>query len=389
MGTKAQLLKHIVPLIQEEPKGIFLDVFSGICSVGRAVQCGRPIWSNDLLKFPALVGRLQFTSREIPPSKAETKSALSDSYNENLKELKSIFAEVLREEYGAIRRESNELALPRLRQLFELQCQNPPQQPTGCADIFTRNYGGIYFGYRQAIEIDSIRRSIERWKEWAPERADWAILALCVAVGKCATTTGHFAQPLSPKLKNLTRFRRQRSRSIYSEMLGALAKLRMVKTTPCRLNRSYNTDAVALLDVLSKKKTRPSIIYADPPYTKDQYSRYYHIYDTLVSYVEPGCVGKGRYPTHRLVSNFSLKTKARQELDKLITLAAQNDATLILSYPSNGLIARSTELIPEEIKTAFGRYPSSVRVAHQHSTLGGSKGSARREVFEHIYKVAA
>ena len=31
-------------------------------------------------------------------------------------------------------------------------------------------------------------------------------------------------------------------------------------------------------------KQRPAIIYADPPYTDDQYSRFYHLYETALLY---------------------------------------------------------------------------------------------------------
>jgi len=44
-------------------------------------------------------------------------------------------------------------------------------------------------------------------------------------------------------------------------------------------NRVEVSDALSLLK--SSRVSSVTAVYADPPYTKDQYSRYYHVYETM------------------------------------------------------------------------------------------------------------
>ena len=64
-------------------------------------------------------------------------------------------------------------------------------------------------------------------------------------------------------------------------------------------NRTFRREAIRLLQELPQSKTRPSVVYADPPYTRDHYSRYYHLLDTLLLYDYPDPVGKGQYRLDR------------------------------------------------------------------------------------------
>jgi adenine-specific DNA-methyltransferase len=131
----------------------------------------------------------------------------------------------------------------------------------------------------------------------------WLLLALCRAISHCGTTTGHFAQALTLKPANAKKFAYQRQRSVWREWVAALEGLTPRGSKQWRRqNIAFRGDALSLLDSLQGAKKKPSVIYADPPYTSDQYSRYYHLYETLILYDYPVVSGKGLYVDSQNIS---------------------------------------------------------------------------------------
>ena len=54
-------------------------------------------------------------------------------------------------------------------------------------------------------------------------------------------------------------------------------------------------------------RVRPAVVYADPPYTSDHYSRYCDLYETLILYDYPLSEATGRYRPDGFFSRFSIK----------------------------------------------------------------------------------
>jgi len=125
------------------------------------------------------------------------------------------------------------------------------------------------------------------------------------------------------------------------------------------------------------------VIYADPPYTKDQYSRYYHVYETLFNYDFPSSSGVGRTPDRRSVSAFSLKSQVTEALCELRDRIADRGVPLILSYPSSGLAATGATTVSDLLAERFTVTTESFSA--DHSTLGASKGASRKKATENIY----
>ena len=79
---------------------------------------------------------------------------------------------------------------------------------------------------------------------------------------------------------------------------------------------------------MSNKKYRKfikntSLVYLDPPYSTENYSRYYHIAETLVNYDYPECRFKGCYRDDRFKSSFCRKSKAKNEFDNAVKLVSE------------------------------------------------------------------
>ncbi len=146
-----------------------------------------------------------------------------------------------------------------------------------------------------------------------------------------------------------------------------------------------NQDSNKLLATLARRKERPSVIYADPPYTDDQYSRFYHIFETLIIYDRPLLSGVGLYRPDRFRTSFSLVSEAPLALERLVAQSARLGADIVLSYPSNGLIQRAGHSPSEIIKRHYSRVEREYALTHQHSTFGASKGAAKAVVLEQLF----
>jgi adenine-specific DNA-methyltransferase len=150
-------------------------------------------------------------------------------------------------------------------------------------------------------------------------------------------------------------------------------------------NRSFCEDAVPLIRRLQREREKPAVVYADPPYTADHYSRYYHVLETLVQYDYPALSGRGLYRDKRFQTPFSLKTKAPDALEHLVLATSQLGADLILSYPTNGIITEADVNITALLRRHYRHVDRRRTIAHKHSTFGASKGKVRHDVLEQIF----
>lgn len=398
MGTKRRLASRIAPVIHDCPPGPLLDLFSGVCAIGSSVAPHRQIWCNDIQVFSASVATAFFTSPSPPLNFDDVADSAYGPYKENKTILQARFATELSEERKALQSkkvpiiQNIEHIMPYVgtdeileRERIERN-SNPSLTPY---QLFTTTFSGAYFGLQQCIQIDSIRYAIDQLLQTSfldIDQHNWMSVALCQAVSKIATTTGHFAQYIRVKENNCKRFLAQRSRSPWREWLRAIFQLSPIGTSEWRSsNRVYNSDAIELLLELSEKEDYPTVIYADPPYTRDQYSRYYHLYETLLKYDYPPSQATGRYRPDRFSSPYSKKTEVASAIEKLIAVCAQIGTHLVLSYPEVGLLPNSRDTIASLFRAHFGKTASITTLDHLHSSLGASKGREKYPVRELVF----
>ena len=398
MGTKRNIADRVAAVIEEGPPGPLLDLFSGVCTVGSAVAPSRQVWCNDAQVFASMVARAFFTSPTLPIHFDDAADAARAPFLENSRALGKRFAPALREEEKALQSSSLERikllesAMPNVASGGSLErersylAENPTEAPYR---LFSITFSGSYLGLCQSIQVDSIRYAVDLLLDTGrldEHQHRWMCLALCQAVSKVATTTGHFAQYLRVKEQTQRRFLAQRCRSVWCEWLGAIFEFSPIGTRAWRSrNRVLRGDATELLQVLCERGERPAIVYADPPYTSDHYSRYYHLYETLLLYDYPPSEATGRYRPDRFFSRYSIKTEVETAMGCLIEDCAKIGSRLVLSYPERGLLPDSQNVITALIRKHFGSACSVVRLDHFHSSLGGSNGKDKYRVKELIF----
>lgn len=398
MGTKRNISSHVAAVIHSGPPGPLLDLFSGVCAIGSAVAPERQVWCNDIQVFASSVAKAFFVSPVPPIHFDDAAEAARGPYLENSRALEERFASALRKEGKALQSgnphqiASLESAMPNVASSRTLArervrlAKRPAEVPYR---LFTITFSGGYLGLRQCIQVDAIRYAVDRLKNTGKideHQHRWMCLALCQAVSKVSTTTGHFAQYMRVKDSTAKRFAAQRSRSVWREWLRAIFEFAPIGTPTWRSqNVVFREDAARLLARLREKDTRPAVVYADPPYTSDQYSRYYHLYETLLLYDYPPSEGVGRYRHDRFVSSYSTKTEVEEAMDGLISDCAKLGSRLVLSYPEKGLLPDACDAIASMIRKHFGGGGLVARLDHHHSSLGGSKGHQKYQVKELIF----
>lgn len=140
-------------------------------------------------------------------------------------------------------------------------------------------------------------------------------------------------------------------------------------------HRTTDIDAV-VGDVTKISTTANDTVYFDPPYTKRQYSAYYHVLETLHAGDAPDVGGvTGLRPWRDKASDFCYKTKALDALTRLVlgTTARQ----ILLSYSNEGHVPRehlinalstAGDVTVHEVKT-IGRYRPNAQASANADTV--------------------
>lgn len=389
MGTKRELALTVSSVIADCQPGPILDVFSGMCSVGETVAPVRQVWTNDVQVFAYEVAQALFTSQEYPLRSQAVSDIYYDAFAAAYSQFSSGYEPALEAEEAALMA-SNFDDFENKRNILTniLSCRQKELYSHGYF-LFARQYSDTFIGVRQALEIDAVVAAIKTnlADSSSSDRARWLLIAIGRSMLRVSNSTGHFAQYLQPKIGNYRTFQRQRKRRIWSELLDAIDDLHPVGGVHWRKNnRAYNQDSLILLPSLSASSELPAVIYADPPYTNDQYSRYYHLLETLILYDYPTMTGKGLYRPNRFSTSFSLKAKSASAMDSLVQSASRLGADLVLSYPTNGLVHNAGVDPIDVLKKHYARVEVCQSIGHDHSTFGASKGMVKSPVVEMIYR---
>ena len=209
--------------------------------------------------------------------------------------------------------------------------------------LITKYFGGVFFSYRQTVLLDVILKHIQAADN---KYSDILLASLLSTVSDIVNTVGkQFAQPIRPRnkeglpkkglLKQLSKDRSLNVFKIYKSWLKKYSERHERNGENLVLNMDFK-EAFQYLD------ESVSVIYADPPYTRDHYSRFYHVLETIslmdhpeVSTTKIGGVEKlsrGLYRSDRHQSDFSIKSKAPSAFEALFREASSRNKSLILSY---------------------------------------------------------
>lgn len=250
------------------------------------------------------------------------------------------------------------------------------------AGLLTSCYGGYYFSPYQAHMLDSLLTSLPNEE---PLRSV-CLATLISAAARCAAAPGHTAQPFSPTNTGLQYIREAWARDplqICTEILPKIAG-----QYARRLGRAVIGDA---LDVAHQEVSSNDLVFLDPPYSAVQYSRFYHVLETIARGNCGPVSGRGRYPpfAERPHSKFSLKGRALAELSDLLSLLGLRRCRVVMTFPQYGC---SNGIVGEEVASLARQwfFVDTRMISLRHSTLGGganSDRSSRRQSVELVMRM--
>ena len=372
-------------------RGQVADLFSGMGSVATSMASTAPVLTNDTLAFTTTFARARFLPSERPPISQMVRGLFPDF---------CLAYERLRDDFSLrISRERTALALDR----SELADYMDTAPHVGNSDWYRRHarhaagsnsveryrlaviyFSAGYFSTAQAAELDALRYAIDRSDERDAVSRDWLLAAWLGSAGVVINAPGHTAQFLKPGNDAVyKRIRRQWQRAVWPAFIDQLDAIQAIGTKKWRSrNGVCNEDALTLLE--SSDFDNVAVVYADPPYTKDHYSRFYHVYETLYRYDFPASHGVGRYPRDRFQTPVALLGNVEEAFGSLFTGVAQRGLPLVLSYPDNGLLHRGKTHVAALLEDHFSILATH-HVTLQHSTLGASSGSSTKAAHEGVY----
>jgi adenine-specific DNA-methyltransferase len=391
MGTKRSIADRVQRLVSDlSPDGRVLDLFSGIGCVAESLADISPVHTNDALSFTAVLARARFKgAREF--GAPEIIAKLRPAYREAAENESRRVRARLRDEQRAIDLGVEALAhyMSKAEHVANSAVVRKRAHRAASATgpehyrLISYYFSDGYFSLRQAIQLDALRYAIDV-SGFAGADLDWALAAWLGAAATLANAPGHTAQYLKPNTERAyRRIKRYWMRNIWDTFQNELVAIQLIGTEGWReRNRVQVGDALDL--IRSGELSGVAAVYADPPYTKDQYRSYYHVYETMYRYDYPGSYGAGRVREDRFNSSFCLKTQVGRSFDELFSSTAALGIPLILSYPSDGLLSKTGYAV-REIGAQHMRLKSVESFSANHSTLGASKGTTTKSTTENLY----
>jgi adenine-specific DNA-methyltransferase len=227
----------------------------------------------------------------------------------------------------------------------------------------TKAYGGHYFSPKQAVLIDALRATLPE----EPFQRGAALAALICAASECAAAPGHTAQPFQPTKGAASFLFEAWRRDVLARTKSAL------KIICPKHAQTPGKATVCDAEELAKQLGRGDLAFVDPPYSGVHYSRFYHVLETIARGDCPDVTGVGRYPApiERPKSDFSIQSKSKAALDRLLSVLAEKNVRTIVTFPkektSNGLSGSTVQTVAEKY------FKASKRVVNgRFSTLGGN-----------------
>jgi adenine-specific DNA-methyltransferase len=164
----------------------------------------------------------------------------------------------------------------------------------------SKNFGDKYFDLRDSLLIGEIRELIENNKHNLNEK-EYAILltSLIYSFDRISRTVGHYEAFIKTDSKKS---------NFKFDLIEPIVKS---KDTNKKIFISQE-DANALV-----RKIRADVFYIDPPYSSRQYSRFYHVIETIVKWEKPKLFGVAMKPEATEMSEYS-KSKAKIAFKDLI-----------------------------------------------------------------------
>jgi 16S rRNA G966 N2-methylase RsmD len=360
MGSKATLASQLLDIVDatESASTTMVDLMCGSGAMSSAFSRHYPTIASDAQEFCRILGLVQgggmtqARGEEIAQRVIHSARHRFNSLSDEVRRAIDDESQLVNSELTAGAPANLLRSLHERLTLWEsenLGCLETVEAAHRSGRLLGHLYGGVFFGDRQAAELDCLRQAISDLPDEFERR--WALGALVCAASACAYTYGgHFAQPklsISKSGKSrgdISEALKQRSLSITHEFFTRLTSLAAESE-----NIEHTVSLVAgpweeAIRAIARTCVRgPVCVYIDPPYTRDEYSRYYHVLEALVRYQPQAVSGKGRLPKRGSAGRFASRFSGRRadlmeaEIARTIQTCLAQGWNCLWSYSNSGV----------------------------------------------------
>jgi adenine-specific DNA methylase len=405
MGTKRTLLPFLMPAIEGMTDHVdsFVDLMCGSGVVAGAASRRWRTIGSDAQQFSRALAVVQGGGFSEDRASA-TLRRLREPMAENFSALSGLVSDLLSEEAQLLSIASDWSSLASRYAEFS---SNTPGYPGGgtaalwnpLAEVeerqhsigivkpfclLTAYFSNVYFGIRQAVELDCWRYAIDQLTD--PLEQDWALGALIVAASSIATTYGgHFAQPSAPPerlVKPSVAKRVLTRRHISATREFEIRFLSLGRASEGVAHAVETVDGpwqMALSEATKLLDPARSVVYLDAPYRREEYSRYYHVLETLTSYGYPSAKTAARIPdkgTDRFASEFFTRNRSAMIEALSSTIRSILDAGFFCAWSYADRADADALSVLESVAGASNRI-RSVSSDHDFKRQGRSKDHGR------------
>lgn len=409
LGGKSRIIEPLRKILNEiNVKGGICDLFAGSGAVSQAFCSERKVIANDIQEYSRVI-----CSALLNPNTELVSENGINSLNcidelvlykglTKFKELINLEERVLRNQefskeeiaqfiegssiYKWLNNEIPKKAFPQLKKamnqtLLKIAKSNKKEF------LITQYFGGVFFSFKQSCYLDAIHAQIQKLDN---PFYDTHLAALLSCASNIVNTVGkQFAQPINPRNKDgipkknlIQSLNKDRNIDVMKNYKECLQKYLNKKN-----NNNFHHLAIKMdfREAIGRLDDDIKFIYADPPYTRDHYSRFYHVLETICFNDYPkvsknkakGVVNysKGLYREIRHQSEFCIRSQAPNAFNDLFKLSRENNKVLILSYSpydeSKGAHPRVVKL--DYLQSQAKKYFESVNIVSagkfRHSKL--------------------
>ena len=176
-------------------------------------------------------------------------------------------------------------------------------------NFVSKNYGGKYFSYDDAKMIGHLRECIESHRQELSYKEYNVLLAsLLYSADKISNTVGHYDAFIKGKeIPNRFEFN-------------------FVKPLP---NKNKNIEIYREDANVLAKRINCDVVYIDPPYNSRQYSRFYHVLETITKWDYPELFGEALKPEAENMSDYCRSSAKNVFADLICSL---NCKYIVVSY---------------------------------------------------------
>lgn len=370
LGCKSQLIKPIAAAIEyiDPGKGRLLDLFAGSGAVGQALCKEREVTTADIQEYsrilcsavmnPALPDNVSVEQIIQHIHSSEILANLTWCLQPLIDHEKDCMTSALQ---GAPKHLAELVQSPPLTLLAveksSLPCATKLQEQiqitierltekkliNSALSTVCRYFGGVYYSYHQAAYFDAALYFADNYSGAPRDTLKAAILS---TASQLVNTVGkQFAQPIRPAdktgsikkgfVKAACKDRSLEVLTSYQSWIEKYAKLEVAPKKNKALAQDFRS---AIID----EGGSVSAVYADPPYTRDHYSRFYHVLETMslrdnpeISTVKKDGLeqaSRGVYRKNRYQSEFCIRSQAPSAFEDLFKLTSDRNLPLVLSY---------------------------------------------------------